>query len=294
LVAIYYQWYSDYANMQTAELSYTQNNTLLKNIRGRKRYNIADQSDVDTIHVQVIEKKEDELTLHNTYENTTQLVYQAIGYKGSGSLEPAFSMYRQQLIDFTKEYRVFQENSRTYTMLKLMDEKGTAEVKHSADTLLPSVKLLFGYQKEGEEYRIKNSRENLFAGFSFEFSFWQQQNSALYETTKIDLQKTRLTSAQTKIQLETDLKNIYEEIQLEKRLIRSAEQKIALGQRIVGSETRKYRQARTSLSDLIQVINNLDTYRFEKISHTVKLQTLVIEWLRITDQLVYKNNMVVK
>ena len=44
--------------------------------------------------------------------------------------------------------------------------------------------------------------------------------------------------------------------------------------------------------DVIDEINKLEDNKFSKITHTIQLRKLIIEWLRLTDQLVENNKIV--
>jgi outer membrane protein TolC len=288
LLAIYYQWYSDYANFKNAQVTYNDNYQLLQNIRKRKRSRIADQSDVDKIHLQVIEMKEKVLTMKSTYENSLQLIYQVVSYAGKTVLVPEFVKYYEEAINYETEHKLFNQNSRTSEILSLIEKKGVVSLKREADGLLPSLNLLFGYTKEGSGYKMEEKQDNLFAGFSFEFSFWQQQKKANYEISKIKEQKVKLSHKGVRLRLKTDLKNLYKKIKLEHELLKTAENKIAIGKRIYFTELKNYRQARSALNDVIQAINNLEKYKFDKVQHKIKLETYLVEWLRLNDRLIKK------
>lgn len=289
LINIYYNWYYNYSNMKTAENTYNEYNKLLKNIKKRKKYSIAYQLDVDKIKLQVIEKQENYITLKNSFDNNTLIIRQAIKHFNNEIIIPEFSNYLNKSINYKYEYEYFKKFSRTYTILKYFEKKDFLNNKINTNNLLPSINLLFGYNKTGTGYQVNDSNDYYFTGFSFDYSFGQQKNKAYNEISKIDLKKRKLVNLNIKNQLQVDIKNLYDQVLVEKKLIDSAKQKIYLGKRILKEESKNYKQARLSLNDLIQVINNLENYKFNKISHEVKLNTLNIEWLRLNDKLVIKN-----
>ncbi|MBN2041153.1 MAG: TolC family protein [Spirochaetes bacterium] len=286
LIVLYYQWYSDYSNLKTADSALEESIRLLRNIKAKKRFNVAYQSDVDKIDLQVIEKQENLYTLREEYSNTFELICQAAHYKKEKELIPEFSSYYEKEPDFNSEFSAFKNAGRTFNMLSVIEQKGSIEVKRNANALLPSVNLLFGYSKEKATGLSADTEDSLYAGVSLDFPFRQQKNRAAYNISKIEEKKTALSSENTRQKLRTDLKNIYTQIQLEKKLILSADRKIQLGTRIVKSETKDYQLARIQLSELIKSINDLESYKNKKVYHTVKLHTLRIEWLRLLDKLV--------
>ena len=90
--------------------------------------------------------------------------------------------------------------------------------------------------------------------------------------------------------LYTAIKNLNDEINNEKRLISVAEEKIALAQSIVDDDTKNYSLGRVTLNDLIDEVNKLEDNKFNRIVHEVQLKKLVIEWLRMTDNLVRESD----
>lgn len=294
LIVLYYQWYSDYYSLNSAASAFEESTKLLNNIKAKKRLNVAYQSDVDKINLQVIEKQENLYTLEGKYEKTLELICQAGGYKKELKYIPEFAAYLDREIQFDEEYLLFMNSGRTYKVLSIISEKGSAEVKKNANALLPSVNILFGYSNQRSGSSSINPEEKIYAGFSVDFSFWQQKNKAAYDISRIEENKTSLSSENLKQKLKMELKNIFSRIQLEKTLIQSAESKIMLGERIVKSGEKDYQLARIQLSELIQSINDLENYKNNKAYHTVMLQTLNIEWLRLLDKLVSKEDTGIK
>ena len=146
-------------------------------------------------------------------------------------------LYAHLDIDFVKEYEVFSISSRTAKVLKLLEDKSSFEVDEYADELLPSINLLLGYELEGSGHNIEN--ESLaYAGVSLEWPFPDQVDRANYETSKIELRKTKLSSETTHERLFTDLKNLDNQMQREKELIEVADEKIELAEAIVRVQIR--------------------------------------------------------
>ena len=55
---------------------------------------------------------------------------------------------------------------------------------------------------------------------------------------------------------------------------------------IVKDETENYSFGKVTLNDYIQAVNVLDSNRFNKVLHESRHRKLLIEWLRLMDQLV--------
>ena len=287
---IYYSWYSAYKNSETAESSYKKNLKLLKNIREKKKDKIARQTDVDKLHLQALSKQENLITLSNNYNKFLHQIKQAINYNKKTVLIPEYpSNYKNFKINFQKDYEKFRNTGRTYNMLNLFEKKGILERDKFADDLLPSANLLLGYSIQGSDYVLQDSSSKIFAGFTFDIPFMGQKERAGYETSKINLKKIALSSTNKRVQLDTEIKTIHEQIKSYKKLQNIDEEKIRLSENILKDEEKNYRYGRISLNDFISAQNKLDENKYSEILLSIQLDILIIEWKRLTDQLINKN-----
>lgn len=291
IITAYFNWYLAYENLKIGESSYRQNRELLENIKKRRSSNIALPIDVNKINIQVLVKKENLLTLQEKYENISYFIKQAIRSSVDEALEPADPlMYDDREISFDEDYKNFTQNSRTYSILNLLEEKSSLEVAKDADALLPSTNLLLGYELEGDGTGIKNPEALLFAGVSVSWPFPNQTYRAGLETSKIADKKIRLANANKYIQLRTDLKALLIQIEREQKLISIAEEKIAIAKSILKDETVNYSYGKVSLNDFIDASNRVDENKFNKILRSVQLKILMTEWLRMTDRLISRKD----
>ncbi len=290
IIVTYYEWYESYENLKIGEASYAENLKLLENVKQRQESKIALSIDVNKVNIQVLAKKEKLVNLLEEYGRARNIVKKAIRYEMGREIKPAEPLlYKGENIDFIAGYQAFKENSRTYQILNLLEKKSSFEVDKNADDLLPSIKLFFGYTVEGDDFKIKDENNKIIAGLSLDFPFSNQVQKAEHEISKITLDKTRLSTTNTHVQLYYDLKNLYRLIEREKELISISNKKIQLAQAVVADETENYSFGKVTLNDFIQAVNVLDDNRFNSISHSTKLKRLIVEWLRITDRLIDKS-----
>lgn len=291
IIAAYYNWYAAYKNLKIGESSYQQSLKLFENIRKREKSKIALPIDVNKINIQTLAKKESLITVEENYENLLNFIKKTIRYPGNEVLEPADPfMYDKRKISFDEDYEKFEKESRTYQILKLLEEKGSLEVKKEADDLLPSLNLLLGYTMEGEDIGIKNSEDIVSAGVSLTWPIPNQKERAEYEVAKIEKRKTQLSSENKYEELHTDLKNLSIQIEREKKLISIAEEKIKLAESILKDERENYSYGKVSLNDFIDAVNRVDENKFSLILHSVRLKILITEWFRMTDQLILRKD----
>lgn len=288
LTSAYYNWYSAYENYKVGQLSYKSNKKLMRNIRERQRQKIALPLDVNKMQLLLIGKKENLIILKEIYDSYSNLILKAIRHKGN-SLIPTTPGRPVSKVQFGTDYKNFTENSRTYKALQLLEQQGTMEVKKAADDLLPSTNLLLGYQLDGQEWGIQNQERSYFAGISVRWPIGRSVDKAKQKITKIEHKKTILSNQNKYEDLRVNLKNLHLQIQREQKLMGVANKKIRLAKSILKDEAENYSFGKVSLNDYISAVNRVDENRFSYTEHSVQLNKLLVEWLRLTDQLVNEN-----
>ena len=289
VISAYFDWYEAYENLRIGESSYNENIKLMANIEERQKASIALPIDVNKIDLQVLAKQESLIELTEEYENKLNFIKQAIRYNGEQQLIPqATSRYRDFGFIFEDQYKIFKEKSRTYEILDLLEEKSAVQVDLVANELLPSIDLLFGYTVEGDDFEIENEDNMAFVGIEMQWPLTNSVKKAEYETAKLDRKKVALRTENTHQRLYTDIKNLSQQISREGKLLEISEKKIYLAQTVLEDETENYSFGRVTINDYIQAVNTFDNNRFAKIRHEALMAKLVVEWLRITDQLVNK------
>jgi outer membrane protein TolC len=286
LSAAYYNWYSAYENLKVGQASYKSNQKLLANILERQRQNIALPIDVNKMELLLIGKRENVIILQEIYDSFSNLIFQAIRHSSATPYVPVKPARPAQQIQFDTDYQAFTQHSRTYRALRLLEEQGTLEVKKAADDLLPSTNLLLGYQLDGEDWGIRNQEDSFFAGFSLNWPIGKTSDKARHQLARIERKKTVLSNQDKYADLHTNLKNLYLQIRREQKLIAVAEKKIRLAEAILKDEAENYSFGRVTLNDYIDAVNLVDDNRFSYTDRIVQLNKLLVEWLRLTDQLV--------
>ncbi|MFC1710023.1 TolC family protein, partial [Candidatus Omnitrophota bacterium] len=223
--------------------------------------------------------------------NALNFIKAAIRYEGDEEIVPQEPhLYSEAIVSFNDDYQAFKNKSRTYEMLDLLEEKSSLEVDEDADDLLPSIDLLFGYNVKGKDWAIKSENNMAYLGVSMDWPFPDQVERAEYEAAKIVLEKTKLSTLSTHFKLYTDIKNLSIEMGSEKDLLDIAKEKIGLAKSVLEDETENYSFGKITLNDYIDAVNVLDNNRFNEILHNAQYYKLLIEWLRITDQLISKED----
>ena len=286
LITAYYNWYTAYENLKVGQSSYKSNQKLMNNIRDRQRQKIALPIDVNKMQLLLIGKKENLIVLKEVYDNYSNLIFKAIRHKSAIPFIPVRPERPSENIQFETDYSNFTQSSRTYKVLHKLEQQGTMQVKKAADDLLPSTNLLLGYQLEGKEWGIQNQERSYFAGVSVHWPIGRSLDKAKQSIAKIEHKKTMLSNQNKYEDLHTNLKNIYLQIQREQKLTGLAKRKIKLSESILKDEAKNYSFGKVTLNDYIAAVNRVDENRFGYTDHSVQLNKLLVEWLRLTDQLV--------
>ena len=289
IIHIYYNWYEAYENIKTAEKSYNENLKILNNVQERERNNIALPVDVNKVKIQVLLKKEMLILVRRQFDNASNLLKKSIGYDVDEGLIPSLTdKYDNVNIDFEKDYQKFKDESRTSMILNLLEEKSDIEVEKDADDLLPSIELFVKYSIKADDRQLIRDDKRVTAGVMLEYPFPGQVEHAEYEISKVEHKRRKLDKINTHIRIYTQLKNIYEEIEKIRELIKISDEKIKTAQLIVDDDTINYSYGKVILNNYIDEVNQLDSNRFSKIQYSIQLKKLIIDWMTLTDRLVIK------
>lgn len=291
ITAVYYTWYEDYANLGIGQSSYSENLKLLDNIKKRRARKIAVAIDVNKVELQVLSKKERVIELEEKLKSSLNVIQTIIRQKEDERLIPVKPKLPTSLAKpFDSLYKEFSNASRTFQVLKILEQKSALQVARDADDLLPSINVIAGYEVRGKDYNIENSDDFFYAGVSVEWPFTNKVESAEHQVSKILADKSQLTTQNTYFRLYTQLNNLYLQIEREGRLIKIAEKKIRLARAVLKDETDNYSYGKVTLNEYIQAVNFLDNNRFNKVLHESLRNKLLNEWQRLTDQLVSRKD----
>lgn len=286
LTMTYYNWYSAYENLKVGQASLESSKKLLANILERRRQKIALPIDVNKMKLALTGRQENLVVLQEIYDNYSNLVSKSLANKNQVDYVPVKPESPGGDIQFAHDYQRFVDSSRTYRVLRLLEQQGTMEVAKAADDLLPSTNLLLGYQVDGKDWGINNPDRSFFAGISLKWPIGRTVDKARHKLAEIEHKKTLLSNRNKFEELHTNLKSLYLQIQREQELIKVSEEKGRLAEAILRDEGENYSFGKVTLNDYIFAVNSVDENRFRLTEHTVARKKLLVEWLRLTDQLV--------
>lgn len=291
IMAAYYTWYEDYMNLGIGRSSYRENLKLLDNIKERQGQKIALAVDVNKVKLQVLVKQERLVELEKKLADSLQIIKRVLRYQAQEQLKPIKPPSPTTVTaPFDRLFEHFSKDSRTFDMLRKLEQRSSLEVAKDADDLLPSINLIAGYEVRGEQYRIQRKDDLFFAGISIDWPFPNRVKKAQHALSIISVDKAKLTTRNTYHRLYTQLISLYLKIELEGKLLKISDEKLALARAVVKDEQENYSFGKVTLNDYIQAVNSLDTNRFSKVFHESLNNKLLIEWLRLMDSLVNQND----
>lgn len=286
LISAYYEWYEAYESLRIGESALRTNAQLLESMRARQRSRIALPIDVNKARLQVVERRENLIGLTERYRGRLNVIERAMRETLGDTTRPVPPPLPEAGAEGAVWTDRLKTESRTYAILDLLEKSSRLNVKREADDLLPSVEALFGVEAVGETGGLRRKEEATFGGVALSWPLPDVQARAERRVAEIERRATALSNQNVRYALETRLKNLALQVERERELIRTADEKIALAADILEAESENYRFGRATLNDYLQAVNDLDNARFDKISHEVLLRQLQLEFRRLTDVLV--------
>ncbi|MCB1196259.1 TolC family protein, partial [bacterium] len=273
-----------------AQASYNENVKLLDNLKEREKNKIALAVDVNKIRIQVYEKEESLITITEEYQRRLNTVKTILRYEGNEILIPQNpdSFFTAEY-KFEDDFKQFIQQSRTYQVFDVLEKKSSFEIDKNADDLLPSINLFAGLAMDGSRELFHQADNVVFVGVDMEWSFPYQVERAELETSKIQLEKTRLSNTNAHYRLYRDIKNLYLNLKQERNLYDIAQKKNVLAKAVLDDETQNYLYGKITLNDFIRAVNTYDNNRFDIAARDAQIKRLMLERMRILDKLVTRN-----
>jgi len=250
--------------------------------------------DVNKITLQVLAKKETLINLRTAYENALTFIEDAVLYENlKETLIPQKpDLYADLEINFEDDYVNFSHESRTAEVLRLLENRSTLAVKEEFDDLLPSINLRIGNTWDWTGQGIEGEEHLFFAGVQMDWSIFEQVDRAEFQNSKIAQNRSKITTSNVLGGLFVDLKNVYQQIKSEQELAAIAEEKIERARSVLEDETENYSFGKITLNDYIDAVNVYDNNRFNKIARDVGVRKFTIEWLRLSDRLISRKEII--
>ena len=291
LIILYYNWYSNYSRVLSALASYTTSQQLLNEMQQKFRYRIADQLDINKSELQLLSSSQSLLNQENSYLQQENEVLLAAGLNGEVKYKPELKDYIDfESLDFSNLQKLFFENSRTINTLEFLKKQKILQRDINADSLLPSATLYADYSVNGKGYSFEGGEinHNLQIGMTLDYSILSEKIMANVAKSDIEIQKQGLSAQNKILKLQLEIENFIGNLKRAKEVLDIQSRMFDLARSIAEAEQRDYNLGSSDLNFLINALNSQANYENQLINSKVQLNTLIVEFLRLTDSLVVK------
>lgn len=282
IMTLYYTWIRQYESWKLAKSSYAENEKVMASILRRQERKIANQTDVNKFRLQMLAKREQMVRFERDYEQTTHTIRRVLGLDVGEQVQPNTDIVLDGVPkDLNMVLADVETRSRSFSILALLDEQQVLRTDRAARELLPSIQLNGRFVVPDQ-----TKDQTAFAGARVVLPVLNRQSRAkarIQELTERQTQIEKQTAAQ---RLRVDVRQLYTDVSAQKRLVDLASEKRRLARQILTEESENYSIGQINLNDYIEAVNRYDTTRFDEIDRKVSYQQLMVEWKRLTDQLV--------
>ena len=191
--------------------------------------------------------------------------------------------------------KTFPESSidklRVYKIIGLQEDIAKKELKLSDYDNMPSLKLVAGYRMdESKRYSTSVDSNELLAGIKFQMPLGDLVGKANNKSAAFNLNTIRIGKKSLFSELSRNLSDLQSQLQeLRKKEIVS-KNKVKIMERILKDEENKYQYGKIDLDQLINTKNSFISYKFGHQSDLLNINTKIIEFLSLTDQLLELEN----
>ncbi|MGL1902863.1 MAG: TolC family protein [Fibrobacterales bacterium] len=287
LYILYYSWLQAYNELQFAQIQKSEAETLLRNIKKRKRRFIARQVDVDKATLQVLNADREIGEKEGIYIDAGIRVAFVIGTdRRSYNYVPNGAELE---LSFKRSIPVVENSfaeSRTGLLYEKMLSKDSLSQKLLDDALLPSLSLYGGIDLT--DIRAKDNSK-VVAGVTLSFPVHNRNIHLEKELVDVERQKIVLRSRSSKLMVETKMYQMSEQIIHKKKMIADAEKRLELSKKILKAESVEYQYGRTTLNNILQAQNSVHSNRRGIVQKQIEVAKLWVALKELADTLVLKN-----
>ena len=265
---------------------------LKKNAEGRRRRNIATTIDVEKMTLQTLDQEETILDLDLRLAKQSGLVAESIGLDAAkGAVPGAVPKLYVDTNNFDQEMTLALEQSRTLRALKLSEDAGRLNVSVRKEELWPELNFVLGFEyDDSTRFTTATNRQELFVGFNFQWPLGQRPAKARVAESKYELVLAEVARRQYQQNLTAALHAQFSQLKTAQQRATLSKRKWDLAKRIVRGETKRYENGRIGIETLILVRKDLAENHLAYLRNEIELNKLMIEWFRLTDQLVKRLN----
>ncbi len=290
LLERFYRWASAFESIRAARAAVQEAGRLVDNTEAMRRSRIAYQVDVDKARLQMLGKRQRLLEAEDAFHRLTLSIAYSLGLPGDVRIYPdsAF-LHISAEGDREAEQRAFLDSGRTMRILSRLEERDSLAAILAADALLPSAQVFTGVGwGDGPGSLSENTRG--FVGLSVDWGWNRPREKASVDLARLEWGRRKLATQNRQGALRTDLDALRARIRAQAALLDLTRQRLELTESILRAETEEYRYGRSDINDFIRALEDFQEARFQRINSEIERDLLIVEWRRVTDQLVVERD----
>jgi multidrug efflux pump subunit AcrB/outer membrane protein TolC len=278
LLSLYYTWMRAYATTQLAASAVSESNKVLTHIRKRHHQNVANQTDVNKLELQLIEKQQMAISTEKNYAQTTTQIRRIMGLTQNIAIRPANEINCDPLPKKSALMKNKLAQNRSFIIFDLINAQAQRQTDRDYRHMLPAITV------SAIVDTITNQSGQI--AMHLDLPVNKPNAKAHYAVSKINAEKTVLTNQSLERDLEAAIQSVYMALVYQKQLIDTAKDRKTLSAAILVDETENYTYGKIGLNDYIQAVNRFDQTRFDEINQKITFQQLSVEFKQLTDQLI--------
>ncbi len=276
-------------NFQNAERQLKQAQELERNITNRFRQNIASETDLARAKVQTLNRQESALVAKSNYEVLAFKLSQMMGDRVDYLVEPAPLNFEDKVSAILAEDLKTTESrsSRQLRLLELEEESAKILFDVQKDQTRPDLNLVAGYSvDDSSRFSSRVNRKEAIVGFRFDIPFGDSANQARSDLASLEYTQARLARSRQVRTFEQEVNEAREMIRKNFSQFKLIEERVKLTESIAKDEERRYLVGRLTLEALLEAREGWFSGQSELLQAKAELNRSVLNWLRLTDQLI--------
>ena len=282
LKILYYQWLKLENRHKLAQSSLAESQKVLQSVLKRQRNNIANQTDVAKVRLQVLNKEEQLIISKQQADQQKIHIAYAMGIKDISKIK-AKPLEMADLIKRSQEplKELDFSSIRSLKMQHLLQKQAGIHMQRAQRNLMPSLfwHNTFDYQKEQQQFYAQS-----YVLMNLPIIKPKEKAEAKHKSLTNDLQKAE--NFENYLQLEIRIQQAKVALQQEQKRLQLLSQKRQIAHDILKQEQHHYHFGKITLNDYMLAVNRYDTARLDELEQTLNYQQLYIKWQALTDSLV--------
>ncbi len=274
-------------NYNTAEQQLREITSIWKEVKQRKRNNIALSVDLNRAEVQKIQYERNLLEAKQDMQRLRKLLLARIDTSVS-AFEPSGEVpFINDTLVFSKERSEFLKKGRTIRIHQVRQQSVEKLKEATERRYYPEAQLILGYsQDQSQRFSTIINREEKVVGFNFTYEFDSSQRGAQVAQAQYNVHQTELQNLSERKQITTLIDNLKDQIVLQKQRVDLLKRQVAVSKKLVQGETGRFRKGRVDLETLITTQNSYHQARYDLLAQKVLLARHTLNWKVLLDQLV--------